>query len=83
MLTDSDKYRPRVRAMTRVLIAGYCYGIRSERRLCKEAALNRAHRWSCRLGLEDEVPDRSAFSKTVVLSEGTGTAETMINSVKI
>jgi transposase len=49
--------------MMRMLIVGYCFGIRSERRLCKEVHLNLAYRWFCRLGLEDEVPDHSTFSK--------------------
>ena len=49
--------------MVRMLIIGYCYGIRSERRLCEEVSLNLAYRWFCRLGLEDTVPDHSTFSK--------------------
>ncbi len=49
--------------MVRMLIVGYCYGIRSERRLCEEAHLNLAYRWFCRLGLDGAVPDHSTFSK--------------------
>lgn len=49
--------------MLRMLIVGYCYGIRSERLLCEEVHLNLAYRWFCRLGLEDAVPDHSTFSK--------------------
>jgi transposase len=49
--------------MIRMLIIGYCYGIRSERRLCEEVTLNLAYRWFCRLGLEDRIPDHSTFSK--------------------
>ena len=49
--------------MVRMLLIGYCYGIRSERRLCEEVNLNLAYRWFCRLGLEDAVPDHSTFSK--------------------
>ena len=49
--------------MIRMLIIGYCFGIRSERRLCEEVHLNLAYRWFCRLGLEDVVPDHSTFSK--------------------
>ncbi|ALM86952.1 IS1182 family transposase [Bordetella sp. N] len=49
--------------MIRMLIVGYCYGIRSERRLCEEVQLNLAYRWFCRLSLEDAVPDHSTFSK--------------------
>src|SRR5580704_10492864 len=49
--------------MIRMLIAGYCMGIRSERRLCEEVHLNLAYRWFCRLGLDEKVPDHSTFSK--------------------
>jgi hypothetical protein len=49
--------------MMRMLIIGYCYGIRSERRLCEEVHLNLAYRWFCRLGLKDPVPEHSSFSK--------------------
>ena len=49
--------------MIRMLIVGYCFGIRSERRLCEEVHLNLAYRWFCRLDLEDAVPNHSAFSK--------------------
>lgn len=49
--------------MIRMLIVGYCFGIRSERRLCEEVHLNLAYRWFCRLGLEDQVPNHSTFSK--------------------
>ena len=47
----------------RMLIIGYCFGIRSERRLCEEVHLNLAYRWFCRLGLNGQVPDHSTFSK--------------------
>jgi len=49
--------------MMRMLIIGYCFGIRSERRLCEEVHLNLAYRWFCRLGLDGGVPDHSTFSK--------------------
>jgi transposase len=49
--------------LIRMLIIGYCSGIRSERRLCEEVNLNLAYRWFCRLGLEGDVPDHSTFSK--------------------
>jgi transposase len=49
--------------MIRMLLIGYCYGIRSERRLCEDVHLNLAYRWFCRLNLEDSVPDHSTFSK--------------------
>lgn len=61
----SDTGRPSVdpELMIRMLIIGYCMGIRSERRLCEEVHLNLAYRWFCRLGLESGVPDHSTFSK--------------------
>jgi IS5 family transposase len=49
--------------MIRMLLIGYCFGIRSERRLCEEVHLNLAYRWFCRLGLDGAVPDHSTFSK--------------------
>ena len=49
--------------MIRMLVIGYSFGIRSERRLCEEVHLNLAYRWFCRLGLEDVIPDHSTFSK--------------------
>jgi len=48
--------------MLRMLIVGYCYGIRHERKLCEEVELHLAYRWFCRLDLEDKVPDHSTFS---------------------
>jgi transposase len=49
--------------MIRMLLVGYCMGIRSERRLCEEVHLNLAYRWFCRLDLSNTVPDHSTFSK--------------------
>jgi transposase len=48
--------------MLRMLIVGYCYGIRSERKLCEEVELHLAYRWFCRLDLDDKAPDHSTFS---------------------
>jgi transposase len=48
--------------MIRMLIIGYCYGIRFERKLCQEVELHLAYRWFCRLELDDKVPDHSTFS---------------------
>ena len=49
--------------MTRMLIVGYCYGLRSERRLTQEVELHLAYRWFCRLDLDDKVPHHSTFSE--------------------
>lgn len=49
--------------MIRILLIGYCNGIRSERRLCEEINFNLAYRWFCGLGLEAQLPDHSTFSK--------------------
>jgi transposase len=47
--------------MIRMLLVGYGFGIRSERRLCSEVHLNLAYRWFCGLGPEDRVADHSTF----------------------
>jgi transposase len=49
--------------MIRMLLIGYCLGIRSERQLCEEVKLNLAYRWFCKLSISDPVPDHSTFSK--------------------
>ena len=49
--------------LIRMLLVGYCYGIRSERRLCEEVEDRLAFRWFCRLDIDDRVPDHSTFSK--------------------
>src|ERR1700744_715236 len=61
----SETGRPSIdpELMIRMLIVGYSFGIRSERRLCDEVHLNLAYRWFCRLGLDGAVPDHSTFSK--------------------
>jgi transposase len=60
----SDIGRPSIdpELMIRMLIVGYCYGIRFERRLCEEVKLHLGYRWFCRLELDDKVPDHSTFS---------------------
>lgn len=60
----SDIGRPSVdpELMIRMLLVGYCYGIRSERRLCQEVALHLAYRWFCHLDIEDKIPHHSTFS---------------------
>jgi transposase len=47
--------------MIRMLIVGYCYGLRSERKLTQEVELHLAYRWFCRLDLDDKVPHHSTF----------------------
>jgi transposase len=61
----SETGRPSIdpELLMRMLIVGYCFGIRSERRLCEEVHLNLAYRWFCCLGLDGDVPDHSTFSK--------------------
>jgi transposase len=49
--------------MIRMLVAGYVFAIRSERLICREVQVNLAYRWFCKLGIEDAVPDHSAFSR--------------------
>jgi transposase len=49
--------------MIRMLIVGYVFAIRSERRICAEVQVNLAYRWFCKLGIEDQIPDHSVFSR--------------------
>jgi transposase len=61
----SDTGRPSIDPvlMIRMLIVGYVFAIRSERRICAEVQVNLAYRWFCRLGIEDKIPDHSVFSR--------------------
>src|SRR6202012_5182315 len=47
--------------MIRMLIVGYVFALRSERRLCAEVQVNLAYRWFCKLGIEDKIPAHSIF----------------------
>jgi len=49
--------------MIRMLIVGYVFAIRSERRRCAEVQVNLAYRWFCKLGIEDAIPDHSVFCR--------------------
>jgi transposase len=49
--------------MMRMLVVGYVFAIRSERLICREVQVNLAYRWFCKLGIEDAIPDHSAFSR--------------------
>ena len=49
--------------MIKMLLIGYLYGIKSERRLEEEVSLNLAYRWFCELELTQRVPDHSTFSQ--------------------
>jgi transposase len=61
----SDISRPSIdpELLIRMLIVGYCYGIRSERKLCEEVRVHLAYRWFCRLNLEDAIHHHSTFSE--------------------
>src|ERR1700728_2873307 len=54
----SDVGRPSIdpELMIRMLIVGYCFGIRSERRLCEEVHLNLAYRCSVAWGSTATAP---------------------------
>jgi transposase len=47
----------------KMLLVGYLYGIRSERRLEEEITVNIAYRWFCGFDLMDTIPDHSTFSQ--------------------
>src|SRR4051812_18161705 len=49
--------------MIRMLLVGYVFALRSERRLCSEVQVNLAYRWFCKLSVEDQIPDHSVFCR--------------------
>ena len=49
--------------LIRMHLVGYCFGIRSERKLCEQVGLHLAYRWFCRLDLDEKVPHHSTFSE--------------------
>lgn len=46
----------------RMLLVGYLYGIRSERRLEQEINVNMAYKWFCGLGILEKAPDATTIS---------------------
>jgi len=74
--------------MIRMLIVGYVFAIRSERRRGAEVQVNRADRWFCKLGIEDKIPDHSVFCRarhqrfraSVATLLGSLRTTTMVNS---
>lgn len=50
-------------SLIKMLLIGYLYGIRSERRLEEEVTLNLAYRWFCGFNIMDRIPDHSVFSQ--------------------
>lgn len=49
--------------LIKMLLIGYLYGIKSERRLEGEVSLNLVYRWFCGVDLMHRVPDHSTFSQ--------------------
>jgi len=49
--------------MMKMLLVGYLYGVKSERRLVEEVTLNIGYRWFCGFELTDKIPDHSLFSQ--------------------
>ena len=49
--------------LIKMLLIGYLYGIKSERRLEEEVSLNLAYRWFCGIDLTQRAPDHSTFSQ--------------------
>lgn len=64
-----DLYSPHGRpsidpeVMIRMLLIGYLYDIRSERKLCEEVTMHIGYRWFCKYGLDEPVMHHSTFSK--------------------
>jgi len=59
----ADNGRPAIEPKTlfKMLFIGYLFGIRSERRLVAEIAVNVAYRWFLGYGLSDKIPDVSVI----------------------
>lgn len=59
-----DNGRPAIdpEILFRMLLVGYLYGIRSERRLEEEVNLNMAYKWFCKLGVTERAPDHGTFT---------------------
>lgn len=52
--------------LVKMLLVGYIFDIRSERKLIEEITLNLAYRWYIGYDLDEEIPDHSIFSKARV-----------------
>ena len=52
-------------SMFKMLLVGYLYGVKSERRLVQEVQLNIAYRWFCGFELTDKIPDHSTLKIAV------------------
>src|ERR1700740_2832959 len=61
----SDSGRPSIdpELLLRILLIGYLYGIKSERKLVEELRMHLAWRWFTGLGFDQEIPHHSTFSK--------------------
>jgi transposase len=69
--------------MIRMLIIGYSYGLRSERRLTQEVELHLAYRWFCRLDLDDKVPHHSTSRRTGCIDFGKATCFATYSSASL
>ena len=49
--------------MIKMLLIGYLYGIKSERRLVEEVSFNIAYRWFCGVDFIQKVPDEGFFEQ--------------------
>jgi len=49
--------------LVKMLLVGYLFNIRSERKLVEEISLNLAYRWYIGYDLDEEIPNHSIFSK--------------------
>ena len=49
--------------LVKMLIIGYLYDIRSERRLVEDVSLNLAYRWYVGYDIDEKIPDHSIFTK--------------------
>src|SRR6516225_8655294 len=60
---DAGKPSIDLELLLRMLLVGYLYGVRSERKLVEELRMHLAWRWFTGLGFDQEIPHHSTFSK--------------------
>jgi len=56
--------------LVKMLLVGYLFNIRSERKLVEDISLNLAYRWYIGYDLDEEVPNHSIFSLSLWLDLG-------------
>ena len=70
-------------SMFKMLLIGYLYGIKSERRLVEEVQLNIAYRWFCGFELDDTIPNHSTMGYATTAFLRAITLERVLFSLRV